>query len=73
MRQYNKIDLFFDGDYLCSSTQFKAIKACKASLLNNYREFIANPNKYGFTRVQIAMYKLVLTGPELLKGRIVKS
>lgn len=70
---YKKIDLYFDGDYLCSTNQSKTCKDAKANLLLTYELYLSNPERYGFTRVQIAMFKHVVFSPKLLKANFSKQ
>ncbi len=37
MKLYRKIDLFFNGDYLCSTMQSKTCREARLKLLDNVR------------------------------------
>lgn len=64
---YKKIDLFFNGDYLCSTNQSKTCKAATARYIE-----LAEQSKHSFTgttRLQDA----VLKNPKGLKAYFDKS
>ena len=65
MKLYKKIDLFFNGDYVCSTNQSKT---CKQAV-NSYLESISRrARSYGVGLVEEQIYKY----PNLLKARFSK-
>ena len=63
MKTYKKIDLFFSGDYLCTTNQSKTCKEAK----RRYLEGIMLHPIY-----QTTVTKRVAKHPELLKARFSK-
>lgn len=64
MKTYKKIDLFFNGDYVCSTNQ---AKTCKQARQN----FIERLQRY--TGYLSLVDKQILKRPDLLKARFDKD
>ena len=62
-----KIDLFFNGDYVCSTMQSKTCRDARLAYLDNAT--IAKSKLGGISLVQ----KVILNRPELLKARYAKN
>jgi methionine synthase II (cobalamin-independent) len=67
MGDYAKIDLFFGGDYLCTTTQSKTCREAKAKILERLNYYQGKNTIYlGLVDQQIRKY------PHLLKARFQK-
>ena len=66
MKQYQKIDVYFNGDYVCSTTQSKTCKAAIASLLDS-----ATRQKHSIAGSSLTNDRF-LKHPKLLKARYSK-
>lgn len=67
MKQYKKIDLYFNGDYLFSTTWHKTCKAAIQSVINDAE--VAKHSFCGTTRIQDA----ILKNPKGLKAYLDKD
>jgi hypothetical protein len=61
MKLYKKIDLFYNGDYLCSTNQAKTCREARTKYLDTVRH---DNSKLGLLDQRIKKH------PELLKARI---
>lgn len=64
--QGKKIDLFFNGDYVCSTMKSKTCKEAKVNLLERYADNIARFGSWSLVESQVLKY------PHLLKARFSK-
>lgn len=63
-----KIDLFFNGSYLCSTTQSKTCKEAKEKYLKAAQRVL--DNNVGYSLTQEMMARDILANPQLLKAHI---